>query len=634
MYGVPMGKVWRRIARPRAATPAAPETAPDVAFFRLKTARDRWLTAGAHGLDMDGEVPVFLCVIEAAPQCSFLIAGDARGLTAEGDGFAGPAISARLRRVADGRVELRHPLAPVRYLGVVFTAPAPRVERVIFDRTGHPVLDRFEPYLADATALSPAARALAAELARAVRAPIGADRVMALLQGGRLRLSVAEAVLRLLPGDEMRNLAARLMGNPDDLALLRRAMPADPWVNGTLPALLEWCARGRPATRRAVSDAADQQASLLQSGYLRPQLGLAVTASARRFVSPRRLAAVLATARNEGPYLLDWIAHHRAVGFDHAVIYSNDNDDGSNELLGLLADQGVITWVRNELAPGARAQWKAYGHAFKMLPDLLDYRWTMVLDLDEYFGCDPAMFASVAEFIGWQEHQAVDAVALRWLHFCAGPRDVWHDSPSTLRFTRREPEISPLFKSLVRFSMFWDSHCHFPYPTMGGEFIFRLEDGSVCHHMGVVRHEKMPADPRTADHAWVAHHVFRSAGEALMKVARGDATWAAGREADPERTDTIVRRFVAMAARTDLVRDDRTLLCAPRLEDERSRLLALPGIAVCDAAIKRRFGDRLHDVCRDFRARDIPEQHTAYRALQRMLTDAAAEPVRSSGSGL
>ncbi len=415
------------------------------------------------------------------------------------------------------------------------------------------------------------------------------------------------------------------MTQPADLALLRRAMPDDPWIDAALPDLIAWCARDRPATVHGVSPAADDHVAILQSGELRPQAGVALHALARRTVAPRRTCAVLATARNEGPYILDWLAHHRAVGFEHAVIYSNDNDDGSDELLDLLARHGEITWVRNELSPTARAQWKAYGHAFKALPDLLDFRWTMVLDLDEYMGFRPDMFASVQELIGWHEHQPIDALALRWLTFASGRMESFHDAPSTRRFRLREPDVSPLFKTMARANLFWDSHCHFPFPTMDAPFAFKLEDGAACHHMGKLKGLKVPEDPVTADTAWVAHHVYRSAGEALVKASRGDATWNAASRADSDRLDTIVKRFVALADHPGLVTDDRTLNCAPTLDAQLTRLRGLAGVRACDDAIKHRYGAQVGALCQAFLDASISDDRPKeFRQFQNILRNQAA----------
>ncbi len=601
--------------------PTPPRATLDL--FLLRTGRNTWLAAnGSEVLMAETTAPetaLLLAVPRHAPQASLLLAHDARPIAIEGDGLTAPAISARLRRVPGGRVELRHPIATTRHLGVVTGAPVGKPNRVLFDRVGDKLLDRFELHPADPATLAPAGRTLLEELAAATHAPTSASVLLALLHAGQIRPELAETLARALPPDELANLARRLATVPPDLALFRRAMPRDPWLAETLPALLAWLAQGRPATRIATSPASEDHVSVLQTGALRPQAGLALTALARRTVSPRRTAALLATARNEGPYILDWLAHHRACGFEHAVIYSNDNDDGSDDLLALLANHDEITWVRNELGPGARAQWKAYGHAFKVLPDLLDFRYTMVLDLDEYVGFRTDLFAGIADLIGWHEHQPTDALALRWLTFTANRLDTWRDAPSTRRFTRREPEVSPLFKSLVRSNMFWDSQCHFPFPTMDVPFSYRLEDGAPCHHMGRLRGIKLPQDAVSADSAWVAHHVYRSAGEALVKATRGDATWDATTRAEPERLETIVRRFVAMADNPGLVTDDRTIHTARTLDAQLTRLRALPGIRACDEAIKQRYATRLAALTQAFLDTPVPEGRLAFTQFQNIL---------------
>ena len=59
----------------------------------------------------------------------------------------------------------------------------------------------------------------------------------------------------------------------------------------------------------------------------------------RKFFMKFHLATCV---RNEGPYLFDWIIYHRALGFDTATVYSNDNTDGSDELLSFLQQRGLV----------------------------------------------------------------------------------------------------------------------------------------------------------------------------------------------------------------------------------------------------------------------------------------------------
>ncbi|MDD2857087.1 MAG: glycosyltransferase family 2 protein [Candidatus Nanopelagicales bacterium] len=109
----------------------------------------------------------------------------------------------------------------------------------------------------------------------------------------------------------------------------------------------------------------------------------------RRMAVPSKRLAVLMSASNEGPKMLEWIAHYKAIGADSILIYTNDNDDGSHELFAALNGHHGITIVQNprplEGTPGADAgvQYKAYGHALYALPVLYDHEWVAVVDADE-----------------------------------------------------------------------------------------------------------------------------------------------------------------------------------------------------------------------------------------------------------
>ena len=43
-------------------------------------------------------------------------------------------------------------------------------------------------------------------------------------------------------------------------------------------------------------------------------------ALARTHVAPRRTLAVLASARNEGLYLLEWVAYHKLIGVERLLM--------------------------------------------------------------------------------------------------------------------------------------------------------------------------------------------------------------------------------------------------------------------------------------------------------------------------
>jgi hypothetical protein len=92
--------------------------------------------------------------------------------------------------------------------------------------------------------------------------------------------------------------------------------------------------------------------------------------------------------RDEGLGLLEWIGFYRAIGIPDIFVYSNDNADGSDELLELLATSGLIRLIKNSISPGTNPQRKAYQHALHLLHDLRSFRWVLFLDADEFLILD------------------------------------------------------------------------------------------------------------------------------------------------------------------------------------------------------------------------------------------------------
>lgn len=164
-----------------------------------------------------------------------------------------------------------------------------------------------------------------------------------------------------------------------------------------------------------------------------------------------RFLAIL-TVRNEGAFLIDWLAHHRACGFTDFLVFSNDCDDGTEAMLDRLAALGWLTHVRNDGPHAKGPQWaalkRADSHPLRAAAD-----WVLVLDIDEYVnihagdGTLPALLAALPE---------ASAIPLTWRLFGnAGVRD-FVDRPVTEQFTRAAPAVmgwpwrAALFKTLFR----------------------------------------------------------------------------------------------------------------------------------------------------------------------------------------
>jgi hypothetical protein len=59
--------------------------------------------------------------------------------------------------------------------------------------------------------------------------------------------------------------------------------------------------------------------------------------------------------RNECLFALEWVAYHRAIGFDDMFVCTNDCDDGTDEMMDRLQALGLVHHIGNEDRRRSRA---------------------------------------------------------------------------------------------------------------------------------------------------------------------------------------------------------------------------------------------------------------------------------------
>lgn len=72
--------------------------------------------------------------------------------------------------------------------------------------------------------------------------------------------------------------------------------------------------------------------------------------AAMQAIAPRRRLAALLMARDEALHLSEWFAHAAAIGIEHVFVYTNDNSDGTDQLLDWFSHQGHATVIRMSIA--------------------------------------------------------------------------------------------------------------------------------------------------------------------------------------------------------------------------------------------------------------------------------------------
>lgn len=92
---------------------------------------------------------------------------------------------------------------------------------------------------------------------------------------------------------------------------------------------------------------------------------------------------IVGCMKNEAPYIVEWIAYHRAVGVDTFLIYTNDCSDGTDEILQRLDKMGVIQHRNNDKWKGNSPQQYALNQAMKE-PVVRNSDWIIHIDVDEF----------------------------------------------------------------------------------------------------------------------------------------------------------------------------------------------------------------------------------------------------------
>ncbi len=165
-----------------------------------------------------------------------------------------------------------------------------------------------------------------------------------------------------------------------------------------------------------------------------------------------RILAVL-TVRNEAAFLLEWLAHHRAVGVTDFLVFSNDCQDGTDEMLDQLAAMGWLSHVRNDGPYDKRGiQFTAMKSA-ENHPLVKQADWILPLDVDEFVNVHTGdhTLASLINAV-----PDADAITLTWRLFGNAGLIEYKDRPVTEAFTKAAPAVlhwpwrAAMFKTLYK----------------------------------------------------------------------------------------------------------------------------------------------------------------------------------------
>lgn len=300
----------------------------------------------------------------------------------------------------------------------------------------------------------------------------------------------------------------------------------------------------------------------------------------------RRLprSTAVSAFRNEGPFVLEWVAWYRMLGFENILVVHNDCTDHSPQLMRLLERAGKMVQKKNDPDPDQPPQPQnhlvATGHRL-----VRDADWVFVADADEFLVVHTGdrSAAALAEAI---DGKAI-GMAVNWRIFGSSGEAEWRDQLVHRRFTRAAPigaqqnaGIKTFFKRPASFRKLrahgpagWVSHEHWGE----GDRVFILADGRP--YPAYVPH-RAPQNG-TAEARWsnelaqVNHYAVQTKEQSAFTKGR------------PSPATFLDRRNEAFFERFDRNEEENLSALAYRdlFDAEYADLIAVPGVM------------RLHHLC-------------------------------------
>jgi len=300
--------------------------------------------------------------------------------------------------------------------------------------------------------------------------------------------------------------------------------------------------------------------------------------------------------KNEAPFVLEWIAYHKVIGFDEIVICSNPSNDGMEELLAALAAAGEVQHLRATVPEGQSPQ----AIAIRKFAAEVGFRtgdWYLWLDGDEFLNVhvgDRSVSALIEEL--GERHCAL----INWRIFGSSGharfpgRFVSQDferasRPDFLMNTR----IKGIFRHSAAFSGFAEYGIH--RPLIARDSGLRLQD--------FVTGNGQPALPTGRSHlrwltgedftntsklnrsesgwalAQINHYIVRTSDFFRLKQARGRGYVSRNNARKERHTDAFFRENDRNEA------EDRSILhWQDRVTAEIDRLMQIPDVAVAVAS--------------------------------------------------
>ena len=234
---------------------------------------------------------------------------------------------------------------------------------------------------------------------------------------------------------------------------------------------------------------------------------------------------VITTMKNEGAFLLEWVAHHKALGFDDIVLCTNDCTDPTTDMALRMQKMGLLRHHATTYKPGSSIQRGALRQA-RAYPEVQQADWIYVCDADEFLTI--ALGDGTLKALIHAASLRAEVIAVPWRVFGSDGITDYADTPVTQQFQRANPMPAPdavqgafpksIFRGGRTLAALERIGVHMPIIKPTKERALRLELPNATPRIPLPQALHVQADYRFAQ---VNHYCVRSRDSFLVKRDRG-----------------------------------------------------------------------------------------------------------------
>ena len=234
--------------------------------------------------------------------------------------------------------------------------------------------------------------------------------------------------------------------------------------------------------------------------------------------------------KNEGPFILEWIAYHRSIGINNFLIYTNDCSDGTDLLLDRLDELGVVTHLPNpaSVTDSTYYQPVLLAHS-ENVPMMKRSDYTLCIDVDEFVVVRTGN-GSISDLL--EAAGPFHALSMAELNFSSDGKWDFEDGWVTENFQEHETEkpghwqarrgVKTLIHNIANVKKL-QAHRPFLFDGTEDEFIWLDGSGRELSKEFTYSNPQNGIDRRGAyDLVCLNHYPLRSVESYLLKQDRGD----------------------------------------------------------------------------------------------------------------